>query len=177
MVDRGSNHELVPYPAYRWLWRETMAYRYKQDAHINELETQALVGHIRQGLKEPSVAKVKVMVIVDSQILFYAVGKGRSPSERLNRLLRRLAALSLAGGLYVFRAWTLSAWNFADNPKQKSLMASLRFIGLKPRTLQSYKAALSRYFDWLEQEDMSIPSKPSHLDESVAAFFGTFVAG
>eukprot|EP00438_Fugacium_kawagutii_P026465 Skav202776 [mRNA] locus=scaffold326:329563:334590:- [translate_table: standard] len=118
-VEHNAQRELAPYPAYRWLWRETMSYKRKQDAHINELETQALVAHIRRLLKEPCVFKVKLMVIVDSQVLFYAVGKGRSPSLRLNRLLRRLAALALAGDLYVFPVWTLSAWNYANNPSRR----------------------------------------------------------
>lgn len=49
-------------------------------------------------------------------------------------------------------------------------MPSLRFVGLKPRTLQSYKQALRRFFDWLEAEEMAIPTKPSTLDEMLAMF-------
>lgn len=118
-VQHDGNHEMVPYPAYRWLWREAMAYRWKQDGHINELETQALVSHIRRLLKESAVASVKLMVVIDSQVLFYCLGKGRSPSQRLNRLLKRLMALELAGDIYVLPVWTLSAWNYADNPSRR----------------------------------------------------------
>ena len=119
-VEHQAQRELVPYPAYRWLWRDTLSYKWKQEAHINELETQAMIAHIRRMLTEPDVKQVRLMVIVDSQVLFYAVGKGRSPSKRINRLLRRLAALQLLGDIYVFPVWTLSAWNFADNPSRRA---------------------------------------------------------
>lgn len=49
-------------------------------------------------------------------------------------------------------------------------MMSLRFVGLKPRALQSYKRALSNFFDWLDEENIDTPSKPSHLDETLAAY-------
>lgn len=119
-VEHQAQRELVPYPAYRWLWRDSLSYKWKQEAHINELETQAMIAHIRRMMREPDVKQVRLMVIVDSQVLFYAVGKGRSPSKRINRLLRRLAALQLLGDIYVFPVWTLSAWNFADNPSRRA---------------------------------------------------------
>lgn len=119
-VEHNAVRELVPYPAYRWLWRDTLSYRWKQDSHINELETQALIAHIRRLLKDPGVLQMRLMVIVDSQVLYFAIGKGRSPSKRLNRLLKRLSALELAADIYVLPIWTLSAWNFADNPSRRA---------------------------------------------------------
>ena len=119
-VEHFAQRELVPYPAYRWLWRDTLSFRWKQEAHINELEIQALIAHIRRLMREPDVRQARLMVVVDSQVLFYAVGKGRSPSKRINRLLRRLAALQLIGDLYVLPIWILSAWNFADRPSRRA---------------------------------------------------------
>ena len=119
-VEHQSQREMVPYPAYRWLWRETLSFKWKQEAHINELETQALVAHVRRLLREEEVKQVRLMIVVDSQVLFYAIRKGRSPSKRLNRLLRRLSALQLMGDLYALPIWTLSAWNFADNPSRRA---------------------------------------------------------
>ena len=119
-VEHNSARELVPYPAYRWLWRDTLSFRWKQESHINELEGQALVAHVRRLLREQEVASVRVMVVVDSQVLFYAVGKGRSPAKRINRLLKRLMALQLVADLYVFPVWTLSAWNSADLPSRRA---------------------------------------------------------
>lgn len=128
---------MVPYPAYRWLWRETMAFRWKQDGHINE--PQALVSHIRRLLKEPAVSSVRLMVVIDSQVLFYCFGKGRSASKRLNCLLKRFMALELAGDFYFFPIWTLSAWNYADNPSRR--------LRCRPSVSWGSSPALSRVID------------------------------
>ena len=47
---------------------------------------------------------------------------------------------------------------------------SLRFIGLKPQSLKSYKAALKHFFEWLDQEHLPMPSSSRQLDENLAAF-------
>ncbi len=47
---------------------------------------------------------------------------------------------------------------------------SLRFAGLKPRTLRSYKQALSNFFSWLEEETMPIPASTRQLDEFLAQY-------
>lgn len=120
VVEHQSEKQMVPYPAYRWVWRTQMAFKWKQEGHINELETQALAAHIRRILREDGMQQVRVMVVLDSQVLYFALGKGRSPSKRLNRLLRRIMALTLMGDIYIFPIWTLSAWNFADKPSRQS---------------------------------------------------------
>ena len=118
-VEHAQERQMVPYPAYRWVWRTQMAFKWKQEGHINELETQALAAHIRRILREDGMQQVRVMVVLDSQVLYFALGKGRSPSKRLNRLLRRIMALTLMGDMYIFPIWTLSAWNFADKPSRQ----------------------------------------------------------
>lgn len=47
---------------------------------------------------------------------------------------------------------------------------SLRFAGLKPRTLRSYNKALLDYFIWLEQEAMPVPKTTRKLDDSLAEY-------
>lgn len=47
---------------------------------------------------------------------------------------------------------------------------SLRFVGLKPRTLQSYKRALLHFFVWLDEEHIPLPAKPRLLDELLARY-------
>ena len=49
-------------------------------------------------------------------------------------------------------------------------MTSLRFVGLKKRTLRSYNQALLSYFHWLEDEAMPIPQSTRALDESLALY-------
>ena len=45
---------------------------------------------------------------------------------------------------------------------------SLRFVGLQPRTLKSYKQALKNFFKYLEDENHDLPSKSHQLDELLA---------
>ena len=118
-LEHAGERAMFPYPAYRWLWRDMMSFRWRQEAHINVLEAQALLAHVRRPLREWSSKKKRFFIVVDSQFFFYAMGKGRSASTRLNRLLRRLNAMVVAGDLYLFPVWTLSAWNFADRPSRR----------------------------------------------------------
>ena len=46
----------------------------------------------------------------------------------------------------------------------------LQFIGLKPRTLKCYENALRAFFTYLEEENISLPTKRSRLDELLAQF-------
>ena len=80
---------------------------------------QALLAHVRRLLREEQYHGKRLMVVLDSQVIFFALGKGRSPASRLNRLLRRLGAMVLFADVYLFPIWTLSAWNFADRPSRR----------------------------------------------------------
>ena len=73
-VEHHHEHQLIPYPAYRWVWRTQMAFKWKQEGHINELEAQALAAHVRRILREDGMQQVRVMVVLDSQVLYFALG-------------------------------------------------------------------------------------------------------
>ena len=47
---------------------------------------------------------------------------------------------------------------------------ALRFLGLKTKTLRCYERALKSFFDFLDEENLTLPSKPRRLDECVAMF-------
>ena len=49
-------------------------------------------------------------------------------------------------------------------------MASLRFIGLKPQTLRSYRSALAHFFQWLDDESRPLPSRSHQLDEDLSEY-------
>lgn len=49
-------------------------------------------------------------------------------------------------------------------------MASLRFVGLKTRSLHSYQRALLHFFEWMDDESIRMPSRASQLDETLASF-------
>lgn len=118
---REGNKEMVPYPALAWYWKECLSFKWTQESHINVLEAQALFTHLRRVVKgDPKIVNgVRLIFVVDSQVIFYAVSKGRSPATRLNRILRRLMALQLAADVYVYPLWTISAWNYADVPSRR----------------------------------------------------------
>ena len=50
------------------------------------------------------------------------------------------------------------------------MMTSLRFLGLKPRTLQCYENALRNFFLWLEDESEDLPARFTHLDRQVSQY-------
>ena len=49
-------------------------------------------------------------------------------------------------------------------------MAALRFIGLKPQTLRSYRSALAHFFQWLDDENRPLPSRSHQLDEDLSEY-------
>lgn len=116
-VEHCGGKHLVPYPAHRW---EVLSFKWKKDEHINILEAQALMAHIRKILRDPTMRSTRILVVIDSQVLYYALGNGRSPSTQLNRVLRRLMALLLAADVSLFPVWTISPWNWADKPSRRA---------------------------------------------------------
>ena len=91
--------------------------RCKFPAHINVLEGEALVLFLRWLLRTKSHHSTRVVVLLDSAVLLGAAAKGRSSSQ-LNRLLRKVAALTLAGSLQVHLIFGPSSENPADSPSR-----------------------------------------------------------
>ena len=118
-TDRERKEQMVPYPALKWMWKECLSFRWKKDSHINELEAHALIAHLKRVTRSEVGTAARLIFVVDSQVIFFAVSKGRSPSTRLNRILRKLMALQLASDTYLFPLWTISAWNWADIPSRR----------------------------------------------------------
>jgi hypothetical protein len=109
----------APYPAFVWLWRTLVAYRWGQPQHINLLEVSAFLVEIRRRARDSTALRGRFVNITDSQVAFHCLTKGRSSSSRLNRLIRRVAAVSFAADLTPFHIWTISKWNFADHGSRK----------------------------------------------------------
>ena len=59
---------------------------------------------------------LRVVILVDSNVVRCACSKGRSSSKALTKLLVRLAALSLVGGLYLVFGFVPTRHNVADDP-------------------------------------------------------------
>ena len=92
--------------------------RVEAPRHINLEEAEALLHFVRWVLRSPQRFCHRLVVLMDSRVVIGAVGKGRSGSVPLNRLLRRLAALTFAGELAVFVVFIPTAHNPADHPSR-----------------------------------------------------------
>ena len=86
-------------------------------AHINVLEGEALVLFLRWLLRSRAHHSCRIVVLLDSAVLLGATAKGRSSSQ-LNRLLRKVAALTLAGNLQLHLIFVPSSENPADRPSR-----------------------------------------------------------
>lgn len=109
-----DSHQEIPYPAYRWRWNEVLSYAWNSERHINEGEVSAFNIMLRRRAKESKNHEMRYLAIVDSMVSRGAIGKGRSPSKPINKLLKQTAAVALASDQYPLLIWTISQWNFAD---------------------------------------------------------------
>eukprot|EP00435_Cladocopium_sp_Y103_P066496 s82_g28.t1 len=111
----------VPYPAYRWRWKEVLSYAWREERHINQGEISAFNIMLKRRTKDPRKHEMRYLAVLDSMVTRGAVSKGRSPSKPVNRLLRQTAALSLSSDQYPLTAWTISKWNFADGASRRKV--------------------------------------------------------
>lgn len=109
----------MPYPAMRWEWKTIMAFPWKQEAHINELELQAVVATAKHRGRSTAKFHRRWFQVLDSMVSRGALAKGRSSSKRLNRIIRRSTAQQLAQNGYLVPLWTISRWNFADKASRR----------------------------------------------------------
>ena len=107
--------QAVPYPASVWDWQTTQSYSWALPQHINVLELLAFLNYLKAYVLNRSLHGMKFLHVFDSRVCSCVISKGRSSSRMLNRILRRIAALSLASDVYPLPLWTISAWNFADH--------------------------------------------------------------
>eukprot|EP00435_Cladocopium_sp_Y103_P007817 s1173_g2.t1 len=83
----------VPYPAYRWRWKEVLSYAWREERHINQGEISAFNIMLKRRSKDPRKHEMRYLAVLDSMVTRGAVSKGRSPSRPVNRLLRQTAVL------------------------------------------------------------------------------------
>lgn len=84
-----------------WLWRKGFSYRWKSKEHINALELRSLIHSMEYRVHHFREVGCRVFHLTDSYVVMSIVAKGRSSSNMLKPLLRRLSALVLSYGLYV----------------------------------------------------------------------------
>ncbi|CAE6967009.1 unnamed protein product [Symbiodinium sp. CCMP2592] len=84
LTNRGDDvfgHRPGPYPAFRWLWKDVLSYRWKEEQHINILELTAFLTELRRRARDPAEHGRSYFNVVDSLVCFYVLGKGRSSSK------------------------------------------------------------------------------------------------
>ena len=79
-------------------WKPLKVWRWKKQAHINVLESEAFLRLCF--LKARQARPSRFVSFIDSNVARCSIGKGRSPSAALTSVLRRTAGVSLACGLY-----------------------------------------------------------------------------
>jgi hypothetical protein len=96
-------------------WSPVVSSPWRAVEHINVLELRALTTALRWALTSPLSVGSRLLSLCDSQVVVFAVSKGRSSSYQLLRCLRYLSALVLASGLQMSCHWIPSAVNPADD--------------------------------------------------------------
>eukprot|EP00435_Cladocopium_sp_Y103_P049740 s1238_g15.t1 len=104
---------------YRWVWHKAHSFPYTVAEHINILELRSLVHTFEWRLRRHQFGDCRAMHLTDSQVALAVGVKGRSSSRSLNRLLRKFAALQVAGGVWPLLAYVESGQNPADGPSRE----------------------------------------------------------
>lgn len=107
-------HELHP----NFRWSTIVSAPWTTPEHINVLELRSVSTAIRWVLSSPHSIGRRLLCLSDSQVVVFAISKGRSSSFQLLRRLRYLSALVLASGLQLLMRWIPSAANPADQPSR-----------------------------------------------------------
>ena len=123
-LDLGSLYRPESFPrgsidTGRWLWHAAQAYAFERAEHINVLELRALIQTFEWRLRSSNFSRRRALHLTDSMVALSVCVKGRSSARVLNRLLKRFAALQIAGGIYPVLGWVESEDNPADEPSRR----------------------------------------------------------
>ena len=86
--------------------------------HINVAEGMAVLRWLQRLCRSGCCWQSKLTIIVDSKVVKGALDKGRSPSIALNRVIRHIASIALAAGLWLDIFYTPSEFNIGDLPSR-----------------------------------------------------------
>lgn len=111
---KGLESQLVNEVALSSAWSLESVWEFRVSSHINLLELSAVVRLVQRLVRKGKACRV--VVLVDSNVVRCAASKGRSSSRALTKLLSRLAALCLVGGVYLVLGFVPTRLNPADDP-------------------------------------------------------------
>ena len=118
--EREASHvymQLVGSPSLQW--RTWISSPWRWSEHINTLELQSIILALRRLLSSPMAINHRLLLLCDSAVVAYSITKGRSSAASLAAGMKKVAALTLAGGIRVGVAWIPTQINPADRPSRR----------------------------------------------------------
>lgn len=97
-----------------WNWKAAFKLRWKTKEHINLLELRSIVLAIQYQISHKQALSLRVFHITDSYVAMSIISKGRTSSQQLSRLLRKLNAYLLAYDMYLVLGHVESTENPTD---------------------------------------------------------------
>ena len=113
-VVAGLENQLVNEAALCLPWEVMSSWTYRKESHINILEEAAVLRLVKLvGMRK---TPLRIVVLVDSNVVRGATSKGRTSPRALSSILRRVNASMLAFGIYAALPYVPTRWNVADDP-------------------------------------------------------------
>ena len=110
----GLENQLINELCVSQQWTLDSVWTFKVQTHINILELSVVVRLVSRLVAQGK--SLRVVVLVDSNVVRCAASKGRSSSKALSKALNRLAALSVLGGIYLVLGFAPTRLNPSDDP-------------------------------------------------------------
>jgi hypothetical protein len=99
-------------------WTERARWRFHEEEHNNILEARASAGAVSILLENPKAWGKRCLLFTDSQVVLGVLSKGRSSVKALNRMARRVAALTYATGAKLYWRYVRTHRNHSDGPSR-----------------------------------------------------------
>jgi hypothetical protein len=113
----GLENQLVNDVVLSADWKVVDAWRFRSPLHINLLELKSVERLVMRKAREGK--PLKFCDIVDSNVSRGALGKGRSASVAVSRVLKRIGATMVASDLYMVNPFCPTRWNPSDCPSRE----------------------------------------------------------
>lgn len=97
-----------------WSWKPLFHHRFREEAHINVLELEAVLLGVKWCLSHGHSIGTRLLLFSDSKVAVAILAKGRSSGASVVTTLRRLHAHLLASGLLLSPFWISTDVNPAD---------------------------------------------------------------
>lgn len=111
---RGLENQLVNTVALSSKWKKVDAWSFQTKRHINILELKSVIRLAERLVKRGQT--IRVVNMVDSNVIRCAASKGRSSSRALTPFICKYGALCIAGGLYISLPFVPTRLNTSDDP-------------------------------------------------------------